>query len=117
MRQMAESAAVLQEICGVSQVCGISERVTCTLFISNKGFNSLVDFGVRNRDMVMLEMVKFLACRAVATHMNLGTVQIKGLQYLVRWNHDQYTHNQPLVAAEFCQDSKNSAMTEKQIDK
>ena len=62
-------------------------------------------------------MPKCLASMVVATHMNLGTVQIKGLQDLVWWIHDIHTHKQPLVSGEFGQVSKRGVITGKQIEK
>ena len=80
---MAEAEAALQEIHDVLQVCGISECVACTRLIDNEGFNSREDFGVMDGDTDMLEMAKRLDSRAVATRVNLGMVQIKGLRALV----------------------------------
>ena len=70
------------------QVRGIYKCVACTGFIDNDGFNSLKDVGFIDGDMGMLEMANFLASRAVATCVNLGTVQIKRLRALVWWVHD-----------------------------
>ena len=67
------------------------------------------------RDTDVLDMAKCLASRAVATCMNLGTVQIKGLEDLVWWTHNSKTHNQPLIAAEFGQVTKREKMTGKRI--
>ena len=83
MQYMAAAAAALQEIQYFLQVCGISKRVYLTQLIDNEGFNSLEYFGVMDGDTDVLEMAKCLASRSSATRVNLGVVQIKGLQYLV----------------------------------
>ena len=62
-------------------------------------------------------MPKCLASMVVATHMNLGTVQIKWIQALVWCIHGCQTHNQPLIAAEFDQGAKRVVMTGKRIKK
>ena len=80
---MAATAEVLHKIHVVLQMCGIFKRVTCTRLIYNEGFNSLKDFGVIDGDTNVLEMAKCPASRAIATRVDLGAVQIKGLQYLV----------------------------------
>ena len=102
---------------GISVTCGISKRVACTRLIDNKGFNSLKYFGVIGGDMDVLEREKRLASTAFVTRVNLGTVQIKRLQALVWWIHDNQTHNQPLIAAKFGQVAKRVEMTGKQVEK
>ena len=97
------------------QVCGISEHVAHTRLICNKGFKLLEDFVIMDGDTDVLEMAKRLSSRAVVTHMNLGTVQIKRLQALFWWIHDCQTHNQPLIATEFGQVSKKVVVTGKRI--
>ena len=114
---MAESASVLQEIHDVLQVCGISKPVACTQLIYIEGFNSLDNFGLMDRETDFLETANCLASRDVATCMNLGKVQIEGIQALVWVIHDHQTHNQPLIAADFGQVAKMAAMTGKQIEK
>ena len=103
-----ESSAVLQEIQYVLQVCGIFECIAHTRLIDNKGFNSLEDFNVMDGDMEVLDMAKSLVSRAVTTRMNLGTVQIKGLQYLVWCINDCLKHNHLLIAAAFDQVAKRA---------
>ena len=85
----------------VLQLCSISALVTFTRFIENKGFNSLEGFGVMDGDTGMLETMKYLASRSIATRMKLWKVKIKGLQALVWWIHDRQTHNQPLIVDDF----------------
>ena len=99
------------------QVCGISERFSCTRLTDNEEFNSHKEFGVVDGDMNVLEMVNLLASRAVTTSVKLGTVQIKGLQALVWWIHYRHTHNHPLIAAKFGQLDKRAEIISKQIDK
>ena len=114
---MAEVAsAALKEIHNVFQVCGIYELVARTWLIDIEVFNLIEHFGVMDRDTYMLEMANSLASRVVATCMNLVTVQIKGLQDLVWCIHDQQTHKQPLIAAEFVQFIKKEAMVGKQTE-
>ena len=52
-------------------------------------------------DMEFLWMAKRLFSRDIETHVNLGTVQIKGLQALDWWIHGCQTHNQQLITTEF----------------
>ena len=66
---------------------------------------------------VVLEMSKRLVGRSVATLVNLGTVQIKGLKALVWWIHDHQVHNQLIIAAEFGQVSKRAEVDMKWIEK
>ena len=80
------SAAVVQEIHNVLQVCGISKLIACIRLIDNKGFNSLKDFGVMDRDMDMLDMANRLDSISVATRVNLGMVQSKGFKRLSSWS-------------------------------
>ena len=110
-----EAAAAIREIHNVLQLCGISKLVACTCLINNKGFNYVKDFGVMDGDTDMLEMENILASRAVTNHVNLRTVQIKGLQVLVWWIQDRHTHNQPLIADEFGQSAKRVVMTGERI--
>ena len=98
-------------------MCSIFELTACTRFIGNQGFKSLEGFGVMDGDTDVLDMAKRLASTAVAICVNLGTVQIKGLQDLVWWIHDRQTHNQPLIAGEFDQGAKRAEMTEKRTEK
>ena len=77
---MAAAAAALHEVHDVLQVCNIYKRVSITGLIDNKGFNSIKDFGVMDGDTDVLEMPNYIASGSVATCVNLGTVQIKGLQ-------------------------------------
>ena len=100
---MAAAAAALQEVHDVLQVCNIYKRVSITGLIDNKGFNSIKDFGVMDGDTDVLEMPNYIASGSVATCVNLGTVQIKGLQNIFWWIHDHQTHNQPLIADDFGQ--------------
>ena len=85
--------------------------------IDNEGIKSLEYFGVMDGDTYKLEMEKSLASRAVATQVNLGAVQIKGIQDIVWWICDHQTHNQPIIAAEFGQVSKRVVMTGRHIEK
>ena len=54
---------------------GISECVAFTWLIYNKGFNSLKDFGVMDRDTDVLDMAKRLGGRFFTTRVNLGRVK------------------------------------------
>ena len=112
----AAAAAELHEIHDVLKVFGISKRVAHTRLIDNKRFNSLKDFGVMDGETGVMDMVKLLDSMAVANCANLGTVQIKGLQYLVWWIHNCQTHNQMLITDEFGQVTKRAAVTGKHID-
>ena len=114
---MTAAAALLQEIHNDLQMCGISKRVARTWLIDNKRFKSLEDFGVINGDMYIMDMEKRLESRAIATCVNLSTVQIKWHQSLFWWIHDHQTHNQPLIAAEFVQVFKREVMSGKLIEK
>ena len=49
--------------------------------------------------------------------MNLGTLQIKGLQALIWCIHDRKTNNQPLIADDFGQVAKRSVMIGQRIEK
>ena len=68
-------------------------------------------------DMEFLWMAKRLFSRDIETHVNLGTVQIKGLQALDWWIHGCQTHNQQLITTEFGQVTKRAEMTGEQIEK
>ena len=77
------ASAELKEIHDILQECNISKRVACTQLIENEFFNSLEDFGVMDRDTDFVEMAKRLVSRNIVNRVNLGTVQIQGLQALV----------------------------------
>ena len=68
-------------------------------------------------DTDFLWMAKRFSSRDVATCVNLGTVQIKGLQDLDWWIHGCQTHNQQLIATEFGKVTKRAEMTGERIDK
>ena len=65
---MASAAEALQEIHNVLLLWGISERVTCTRFIGNEGFNSIEDFSVMDGYTDVQEVEKRLSSRSVYTH-------------------------------------------------
>ena len=85
--------------------------------IDNKGLNSFEYFAVMDGDTDNLDMAKHLSSRAVENCVNLGTVQIKGLQDFVWWIHNHQTHNKPLIVDEFGQVAKMAAISGKGIEK
>ena len=91
---------------------------SCTCIIENEGFTSLDDLSVLENDTDVTEMAKHLVGYTVADGcINLGTVQIKKLQALVWWVHDEIKHGQALVAADWNVAAVNMAMECKHVDK
>jgi len=99
-------------------VCGVTAAATRTRIIDNEGFASLEDLSVLENDKDVDEMAKRLAARTLADgRVNLGMVQIKRIQALAWWTHDQIKHGQALVAADFDVAALNSAMERKRVEK
>ena len=69
-------------------------------------------------DTDVTEMVKYLAsCTAADGHIDLGIVQIKKIQALVWWVHDEIKHGQALTTADWDAPAVNMVMECKCIDK
>jgi hypothetical protein len=87
------------DIHAVLAICGFANVVDHVLIVNNEGFQSIVDFGMLE-DKDMFEMVKRLGNRMVAagrTHVNVGAIQVKKLQALCYWVHDQQKHGQGIT--------------------
>jgi hypothetical protein len=76
----------------VLTVCGFANVVDCMSIINNEGFQLIVDFGVLE-DKNMFEMFKPLGnCMVAAGPVNVGAIQVKKLQALFYWVHDEQKH-------------------------
>jgi hypothetical protein len=77
------------DIHAVLAICGFANVVDHTSIINNEGFQSIADFGILE-DKDVFEMVKRLGNRNVAAgRVNVGAIQVKKLQALCYWVHDQ----------------------------
>ena len=109
-------AAVNADVLAVLATCGLnpadSQRV-----IDGEGFDNLEDFGILESDNDVNEMAKCLASRPLAQRVFLGVLAIKHLQPLVWWVHDLLKCNQPLVAADFDNNTITAVLERKKIQK
>jgi hypothetical protein len=94
---VAPAVVVHPDIHAVLVICGFANVVDHTLIINNEGFQSIVDFGILE-DKDMFEMVKCLGNHTVvAGRVNVGAIQVKKLQALCYWVHDQQKHGQGIT--------------------
>ena len=110
--------APVPDLQAVFAVCSITTEVTHACIVMNEGFASLEDLLVLESNTDVTKMVKCLAsCTAADGHVNLGMVQIKKIQALVWWVHDEIKHGQALTTADWDAPAVNMAMEHKCIDK
>jgi hypothetical protein len=82
------------DIHAVLSICGIATETHHTSIIVNKGFMSLMDFGLLSKKDVY-EMVKRMGSHTAAVGcVYVGTLQVKKLQALCYWVCDQQKHGQ-----------------------
>ena len=99
-------------------VCGITDQNARNALIQFEGFDSLEMIGVMESDIDVDHMSKRAASRTQqAGRVYLTTVQIKNLQALVWWIHDQRKHGQALVAHNFTPQVLLDARERKRIEK
>jgi hypothetical protein len=85
------------DIHAVFGICGFANVVDHTSIINNKGFQSIVDFGVLE-DKDVFKMVKCLDNHTVAAgRVNVGAIQEKKLQALCYWVRDQQNYGQGIT--------------------
>jgi hypothetical protein len=100
------------DIHSVLVICGFANVMDHMLIINNEGFQSIVDFGILE-DKDVFEMVKRLGNRTVvAGRVNVGAIQVKKLQALCYWVHDQQKHGQGITQDDW-DDNTVMAMIEK----
>jgi hypothetical protein len=105
------------DIHAVLSICGIATKVHCTSIIVNKGFTSLVDFGLLSKKDVY-EMVKQMGSHtAVVGHVYVGPLQVKKLQALCYWVCDQQKHGQALDHEDWDNEMMASTIERMCIDK
>jgi hypothetical protein len=76
----------------VLATCGFANVMDRTSIINNEGFQSIADFGILE-DKEVFEMVKRLGNHTVAAgRVNVGAIQVKKLQAVCYWVHDQQKH-------------------------
>jgi hypothetical protein len=94
---VAPAVVAHPDIHAVLVICGFANVMDHTSIINNEGFQSIVDFGILE-DKDVFEMVKHLDNRTVAAgHVNVGAIQVKKLQALCYWIHDQQKHGQGIT--------------------
>jgi hypothetical protein len=85
------------DIHAVFEICGFANVMDCTSIINNKDFQLIADFGILE-DKDVFEMVKRLGNRMVAAgRVNVGVIEVKKLQALCYWVHDQKKHGQGIT--------------------
>jgi hypothetical protein len=100
------------DIHAVLAICGFANVMDCTSIINNEGFQSIADFGILE-DKDMFEMDKHLGnCMVAAGRVNIGAIQVKKMQALCYWVHDQQKHGQGITQDDWS-DNTVMAMIEK----
>jgi hypothetical protein len=85
--------------------------------INNKGFQSIVDFGILE-DKDVFEMVKCLGGHTVvAGRVNVRAIQVKKLQALFYWVRDQQKHGQGITQDDWDNDMVMATIEKMHIDK
>jgi hypothetical protein len=93
-------------------ICGFANVVDCMSIINNEGFQLIADFGILE-DKDVLKMVKRMGNRTVAAgRVNVRAIQVKKLQALCYWVHDQQKHGQGITQDD-CDDNMVMVMIEK----
>jgi hypothetical protein len=93
-------------------ICGFANVVDHTSIINKEGFQLIADFGILE-DKDVFEIVKGLGnCTVVAGCVNVGAIQVKNLQPLCYWVHDQQKHGQGITQDDW-DDNTVMAMIEK----
>jgi hypothetical protein len=93
-------------------ICGFANVVDHTSIINNEGFQLIADFGILE-DKDVFEIVKGLGnCMVAAGCVNVGAIQVKNLQPLCYWVHDQQKHGQGITQDDW-DDNTVMAMIEK----
>jgi hypothetical protein len=105
------------DIHAVLMICGIATEAHRMSIIVNEGFTSLGDFGLLSEKDVY-EMVKRMGSRpAAAGRVYVGTLQVKKLQALCYWVHDQQKHGQALDHEDWDNEMVASTIERMRIDK
>jgi hypothetical protein len=105
------------DIHAVLAICSIATKAHRTSIIDNEGFTSLADFGLLSKKDVY-EMVKRMGSRtAAAGRVYVGTLQVKKLQALCYWVHDQQKHGQALDHEDWDNEMVVSTIERMRIDK
>jgi hypothetical protein len=111
------AVVVHSDIHMVLTVCGFANVADCTSIINNEGFQSIMDFGILE-DKDMFEMVKCLGGHMVAAGcVNVGASQVKKLQALCYWVHDQQKHGQGITQDDCDNDMVMVTIEKMSIDK
>jgi hypothetical protein len=105
------------DIHAVLTVCGFGNVVDHMSIINNEGFQSIADFGILE-DIYVFEMVKHLGGHTVvAGCVNVGAIQVKKLQALCYWVHDQQKHGQGITQDNWDNDMVTAMIEKMCIDK
>jgi hypothetical protein len=105
------------DIHAVLVVCGFANVMDRMSIINNEGFQSITDFGILE-DKDVFEMVKRLGnCMVAAGRVNVGAIQVKKLQALCYWVHDQQKHGQGITQDDWDNDMVMATIEKMRIQK
>jgi hypothetical protein len=105
------------DIHAVLAICGFANVVDHMSIINNEGFQLIADFGILE-DKDVFEMVKCLGNGMVAAgRVNVGVIQVKKLQALCYWVHDQQKHGQGITQDDWDNDTVMATIKKMRIEK